>query len=171
MIADASHASSGGRSPSAQVEPWGRILFDPKQCRACKVCEVACSIVKEGEARPSLARINVFYDEFDEHDPISGNVCRQCKRARCIAACPQDAMSRDPRTGAVVVAQEACTGCLVCLEACPWAVPKLHPDLNVAILCDLCGDQPEGPACLQMCPLAGKALRYVRSADRQAERV
>ena len=41
-----------------------RIVFDAQWCRTCKVCEVVCSISKEGQARPSLARINIFFDEF-----------------------------------------------------------------------------------------------------------
>jgi len=138
----------------------GRLVFDPQQCRTCRVCEVTCAIVHEGQARPSLARINIFFDEFAEISPISASFCLQCEDAPCIEACRLGAMSRDPRTGAVLINEELCVGCMLCQRACPWDIPKLHPEKKIAIKCDLCSDRPEGPACVQACPLAGKALRY-----------
>lgn len=148
--------------PSSKELPRarGRLVFDPQWCRTCKVCEMACSIVKEGQSRPSLARINIYFDEFKENDPISAMICAQCKNARCIKACPTEAMTRNPQTGAVVVIQELCIGCMKCHDACPWDVPKLHPQLNIAIKCDLCSDRDGGPLCVEVCPLSGKALRY-----------
>ena len=75
-------------------------------------------------------------------------------------ACPKEAMSRDERTGAVLIDEARCIGCMLCRKACPWDVPKQHPDRKVAIKCDLCVDRADGPICVQMCPLSGKALRY-----------
>lgn len=148
---------------------WGRIVFDPQCCRTCRVCEAACSITKEGEARPSLARINVFLNEFLESEPVSGIVCAQCEDAPCIGACPMEAMSRDVRTGAVLVDDEQCVGCMRCREACPWDVPKRHPERKVAIKCDLCHGREDGPVCVSVCPLSGKALRYERVAVQDAQ--
>ena len=153
----------GARPVESTREPpraRGRLVFDPNSCRTCKVCEIACSIAKEGEARPSLARINIHFDEFQETDPISANICFQCQDAPCIEACPFDALNRDERTGAVVVVQEMCVGCMKCRKACPWDIPKRHPDLKVAVKCDLCCDREGGPLCVEVCPLSGKALRY-----------
>jgi Fe-S-cluster-containing dehydrogenase component len=124
------------------------------------VCEVACSIGKEGVAQPALARINVFFDEFQEEDPISVTICFQCADAPCIQACPKDALSRDERTGAVLVNDQRCIGCTLCRKACPWDVPKRHPDRKLILKCDLCVDRADGPLCVEMCPLSGKALRY-----------
>ena len=153
--------------PSAQ----GRVVYDPGSCRTCKVCEIACSIGKEGEARPALARMNITFDEFNADKPVTGRLCAQCKRARCLEACPTGALTRDARTGAVVVDVEICVGCMTCRDACPWGIPKLHPGRNVAIKCDLCRDREGGPLCVEVCPLKGKALRYepayyVRTLDR-----
>jgi Fe-S-cluster-containing dehydrogenase component len=119
-----------------------------------------CAIAKEGVAQPALARIHVFYDEFREEESIWASVCTQCQEADCMAACPEEALSRDQRTGAVVVDEGRCIGCMLCREACPWQVPKLHPERKVALKCDLCGERAEGPLCVQMCPLSGQALRY-----------
>jgi Fe-S-cluster-containing hydrogenase component 2 len=123
---------------------------------------VACSIFHEGAARPSLARIRITYDEFKAVDPISALVCAQCENAPCMEACPVDAMRRDERTGAVLVDEELCIGCMQCREACPWEIPVLHPEKGGSIKCDLCGDREGGPACVAWCPLSGRALRYVQ---------
>ena len=147
----------------------GRVEFNAQWCRTCKVCEVVCSIAKEGRAQPALARINVFFDEFSTTDPITANVCAQCPGAPCVDACPVDAMRQDNCTGVVVVDDEACIGCMKCREACPWDVPKKHPDNNIAVKCDLCADRDEGPLCVRMCPLSGKALSYVRLEGTVAE--
>ncbi len=136
-----------------------RVVFDPGWCRTCKVCEMACSTLKEGQSRPAVARINIFYDEFAAVDPIHGVVCAQCADAPCMADCPTGAMGRHPRTGAVIIDQELCIGCMRCRKACPWDVPKRHPDRRKAIKCDLCSDHDGGPYCVQVCPLSGKALK------------
>ena len=149
----------------------GRIVFDANFCRTCKVCEMVCSIAKEGQARPALSHIKVVFDEFSETEPIEANVCAQCLDAPCIDSCPLEAMQRDTRTGTVLVNEESCTGCMECREACPWDVPDEHPDRRVAIKCDLCADREEGPLCVQMCPLSGKALRLEPYVDAEERRV
>jgi anaerobic carbon-monoxide dehydrogenase iron sulfur subunit len=140
--------------------PRGRLFFDPLQCRTCRVCEVACSISHEGTARPAVARLHVALHEFQAPDLITGTVCAQCADSPCLTACPVGAMARDARTGAVVIDEALCTGCLRCRRACPWQVPARHPDRRKAIKCDLCSDRAQGPVCVEMCPLSGKALRY-----------
>jgi len=138
----------------------GRLVFDPNWCRTCKVCEMSCSIAKEGKSQPALARMNVFFDEFKEEDPVTAMICFQCEDAPCMEACPENAMTRDARTGAVVIDETKCTGCMRCRRACPWDVPKLNREKRVAVKCDLCYDREDGPVCVNACPLKGKALRY-----------
>jgi carbon-monoxide dehydrogenase iron sulfur subunit len=146
-----------GSLPSAQ----GRLLFDPKYCRTCRVCEQACSIIREGYARPTVSRINVIFNEFaPPESAIQALYCFQCHDAPCIIACPNGAMTRESATGAITILEEKCSGCMKCRKACEWAVPKLHKERKVAIKCDLCCGREEGPACVQFCPLASKALSY-----------
>jgi carbon-monoxide dehydrogenase iron sulfur subunit len=152
------------------------IAFDARWCRTCRVCETMCAIHHEGAARPALARIRVTFDEFPAQvsapveepdaapDYLSATVCLQCDDAPCVDACPTRSLSRDARTGAIVVdtdpgSERACIGCMRCRKACPWDVPLQHPELKVAIKCDLCAGREGGPVCVEMCPLSGKALR------------
>jgi Fe-S-cluster-containing dehydrogenase component len=150
-----------------------------------------CAIVHEGAARPALARIQVTFDEFPSptasptgepvgapiavEEPaaaaryVSGTVCLQCADAPCIPACPTGALARDAQTGAIAIdvdpdSATACMGCMRCRKACPWDVPRRHPEIKVAVKCDLCAGREGGPACVQMCPLSGKALRVASEA-------
>jgi Fe-S-cluster-containing hydrogenase component 2 len=167
------------------------IAFDAQWCRTCRVCETMCAILHEGAARPALSRIHVTFDEFalssapteiPIEEPaaaesfVSAVVCLQCADAPCIEVCLAGALSRDVRTGAVVVdtdpdSETACIGCMRCRKACPWDVPQRHPERKVALKCDLCAGREGGPICVEMCPLSGKALRVVREQDLRDERI
>jgi Fe-S-cluster-containing dehydrogenase component len=144
-----------------------------------------CAIYHEGAAQPALARINVVFDEcapaaqaagavqLDASSYVEATICLQCANAPCIAACPTGSLYRDPENGAVCVdadpdSPSACIGCMRCRKACPWDVPKRHPERKVALKCDLCAGRVEGPLCVEVCPLSGKALR-VESAAAVAE--
>lgn len=159
------HDANAASLSQGKVKAWNRIVFDPQWCRTCKLCEMVCSIVHEGEARPALARINITFEAFKVIDPIQGIVCAQCPDAPCMAVCPVGAMSRDPQTGAVIVDPDLCIGCMACRRACPWDVPKKHPEHGIAVKCDLCKDREGGPVCVEMCPLTGKALRYEQNKN------
>lgn len=135
-----------------------KLAFDGEACRACRACEMACALTREGAISPSLARIRVTFDEFAPTSIVAASYCPQCSDAPCMDACRVQAMSRHPRTGAVMIDVDVCVGCMRCAKVCPWGIPQRHPDQRLAIKCDLCSDLPEGPACVRYCPLAGEAL-------------
>jgi len=153
------------RSVTATLQ---RLAFNADACRACRACEMACALTREGAIGPSLARIRVTFDEFAPTTVVSARYCLQCSDAPCMDACPVGAMTRHPRTGAVMIDANLCIGCMRCAKACPWGIPQKHPDRRLAIKCDLCSDLPEGPACVRYCPLAGQALS-IETVDGEAE--
>jgi Fe-S-cluster-containing hydrogenase component 2 len=74
--------------------------------------------------------------------------CMQCEDAPCAAACPEEAFSWVPETGALTIDAEKCTQCGNCIAACPYGAIYLHQDRAVPIKCDLC----EGnPLCVSYC--------------------
>jgi len=132
------------------------IVRDYIRCSGCQRCEIACSLHHEGWIWPEASRIRVFM-------PFPGlevpHLCAQCDDYPCVESCPVDALTVDENTGAVLVDQETCTSCGQCITACPGKVPTLHPETNKAIICDLCGGDPE---CVKVCEEAGyDALRLV----------
>jgi len=74
--------------------------------------------------------------------------CVQCEDYPCVKSCPTEALSINSETGAVQVDEAKCTGCGVCINACPGKVPHLHPGKERILICDLCGGKPE---CVKIC--------------------
>jgi anaerobic carbon-monoxide dehydrogenase iron sulfur subunit len=119
----------------------------PDRCTGCMQCELACSWVQTGSFAPSksVIRVNVF-DEEASYAPYS---CLQCDEAWCMNACPVNAISIDPQTGAKVVIDSLCIGCHLCTIACPFGTVYTLPQSGKASKCNLCGGDP---ACAIACP-------------------
>jgi len=77
----------------------------------------------------------------------------QCEVPYCATVCPSKAISKNSETGVVKVSKKKCTGCKMCLTACPFGAMGFVD--NLAIKCDLCGGQP---SCVEFCQ--AKALTY-----------
>jgi Fe-S-cluster-containing hydrogenase component 2 len=123
-----------------------RILVREDVCSGCRACEVACVTHHEGCFGTATARIRV-----SKIEPVGvdyPHVCRLCRRAPCVVACPAEALYKDGRTGAVLLRAEDCIGCSACVDACPFGMATLHPRTGLALICDLCGGDP---ACVKRC--------------------
>jgi Fe-S-cluster-containing hydrogenase component 2 len=150
------------------------IAFDQDLCLACRECEVACSLYHEGECNPRLSRIAVSFDDFIPGAPTVA-VCAQCTWPACYYACgaqwEEPAISIDAVTGARVIDPELCRGCRACVRACPLTPQqpvigvKKVGKRRVCFKCDLCGDRPKGPVCVEVCP--GGALALVPAEKRR----
>ncbi|WP_108649470.1 4Fe-4S dicluster domain-containing protein [Dongshaea marina] len=144
------------------------IVTDPNRCIACRTCEVACVVAHtEGEDISILSpeyfapRIHVIQTE----EISTAITCRQCEDAPCARVCPNQAIKRI--NGVVQVQQELCIGTKTCEVACPYGVIEVRPVPVIkevdgqntvvgsrieALMCDLCVDRSDGPACLKACP-------------------
>lgn len=98
---------------------------------------------------PEASRIKVF-ELFPGVDVP--HTCAQCRDYPCVKACGYGALKPDERTGAVLVDAEKCVSCGGCVKACPGKVMRLHPATRKAMVCDLCGGDPE---CVKVCVEAG----------------
>lgn len=117
-------------------------------CTGCRSCEVACSLVHSGSCWPKEARL--WIEPKENATAFTPRICRRCRRPRCAAVCPSGALVPLPEGGAKVD-PEKCTGCGACVKACPFGYLRLSPITNVPLICDLCLDRPEGPACAETC--------------------
>jgi Fe-S-cluster-containing dehydrogenase component len=134
------------------------------RCMAGLSCERACQFQRARQNRGKGWLANIFVAVDIQRRRIYAGTCLQCDRALCIAACPVDALRRDPETTAIVADNKVCIGCSVCVLACPFGYMQLDESLHKATKCDLCGGHPK---CVQMC-MAG-ALHFC-SIDALAER-
>jgi len=133
------------------------LQVDIEKCVGCHMCEVACSLKNTGRVQPSRSRIKVIsYEKRGVYHNYIPMVCQQCTTPLCVEACPTNALSRDTETGAIVVDDDACVGCRVCIMVCPIGGVSIDPATDVAYKCDLCGGDPE---CVKYCYY--EALEYV----------
>ncbi len=70
-------------------------------------------------------------------------------------------------TGAIAVDAEKCTGCGMCIDACPGRIPHIHPQSGKILICDLCNGDP---ACAKVCQEGGwNCLRTVKRGSHAYE--
>ena len=131
------------------------IDLDPSRCVCCYACVVACldQHCNLGETGPALRRAIRLENTVGKISCVSVG-CMHCADAPCLAACPKDAIYRDPETGLVQVDRDRCIGCRKCSRVCPFGAPQFTQDRKM-IKCDGCLDrvrQGKLPVCVQTCP-------------------
>lgn len=136
------------------MDSSGIILIDPKRCSGCGRCELACSNAKVGRFNASSSRIHLA--RLGDSVSTVPVICRHCDPPLCLYACPTGALSRDPRTGVVVVDESLCVRCLMCFLACPLGGIAVSPTSGYPLKCDLCEGQP---MCVAACDYG--ALRFL----------
>ena len=97
--------------------------------------------------------------------------CRHCEDAPCIAVCPTEAIEKLGPNQPVLITDERCIGCKLCMMVCPFGVVALRRDGKVALKCDLCLHRLEAgdmPACVTACPIG--ALTFASAEEAAAAR-
>lgn len=137
----------------AQLTRRKFISVDISKCIGCGLCEYACALEKDGFPDPSKSRIRVI-----RLNPWINVVvaCRFCEDARCVRACPREAL-RQSDEGVPIVDIDKCSACGWCLQACPYGAIMLHPEKRV-VTCDLCNGEAR---CIKFCP--EEALELVQN--------
>ena len=143
------------------------IVVDIEKCVGCKSCELACATA-HSESKNILQA--VFEQPLAEArlrvrtraDYSFPNLCRHCRNAPCIEACPTHALSRESLGEPVLCDLTKCVGIAHCVPACPYGVLRLDREGKVVLKCDSCLERVEegkDPACVEGCPT--DALRFV----------
>jgi len=149
------------------------IYLDLELCVGCGACVVACmdqNDIYPEKGQPAFRRIykvegGEFPDASIQH--LSAG-CVHCEDSPCVIGCPTGGISKDDRTGAIVVNKALCIGCHSCALACPFGVPRYDQDDKIQ-KCNLCIERVEvglEPACVRVCPMG--ALKF-ESANKVQE--
>ncbi|HYY12553.1 MAG TPA: 4Fe-4S dicluster domain-containing protein [Kineosporiaceae bacterium] len=161
------------------AQPRMGFFTDTSLCIGCKACEVACKEWNHvpasiqgfsGESYDNTARLgsdtwrHVAF--IEQRRPVAADgdeglrwlmasdVCKHCTTAACLDVCPTGALFRT-EFGTVVVQDDVCNGCGMCVPACPFGVIERREDDGRAWKCTLCYDRLEDgmePACAKACP-------------------
>ena len=79
-----------------------------------------------------------------------------------MTACPTNAITINPATGAKIVLDEVCVGCALCVVSCPYGTVFYNPTTHKAFKCDLCSGEP---ACATACPTDAIEYEEVTPGD------
>lgn len=138
------------------------MLINMDRCTRCDDCVVACANAHDGN--PRFIRHGHTFNNF-----MVANACMHCNDPVCMIGCPTGAINRNTDGGQVLINDSTCIGCSTCANSCPYdnirmveymeqgsSSFKIDKDtgtpFNKATKCDLCIDQPGGPACQRACP-------------------
>jgi len=137
------------------------MFINTDRCTACDDCVRACAAAHDNNPR------------FVRHGPeqsnlMVANACMHCVDPVCVIGCPTGAIHRNPQDGLVVIDDSTCIGCAICANTCPYDNIRMvetrdqnggfivdeqtRAPILKATKCDLCVEQPGGPACQRACP-------------------
>ena len=136
------------------------MLIDQERCTRCDDCVRACASTHDGN--PRFLRHGQTHENW-----LVTNACMHCSDPVCMIGCPTGAIHRT-LSGNVVINDHTCIGCATCANACPYDNIRMveirdrggRPvvdsasgrPVSKATKCDLCSQQPGGPACERACP-------------------
>src|ERR1035441_3325906 len=141
---------------------------DPSRCIGCQSC------VKAGEecdTHRGHSMINFDFVDRAETIATAAYVCWHCEDPTCAQVCPADAIKKG-EDGVVMSGLKArCIACANCVLACPFGIPKIFPEYEQMMKCDVCYDRTSvgrKPMCATVCP--SQALAYLRPEEIAARR-
>ncbi len=176
----ASSTSPATTKTNQRLRRWAMVI-DLRYCDGCQSvgkppqCTEACI---QGHFAPQPMEWIQVYEP-----PLPGGgtqfvptPCQQCQNAPCVNVCPVGATFATPE-GVVLIDQQRCIGCRLCMEACPydrrffnWGQPPVPPEAafmeydpmhqspaikGTVMKCDFCPDMARAgklPYCAQGCP-------------------
>ncbi|HEX9889917.1 MAG TPA: 4Fe-4S dicluster domain-containing protein [Nitriliruptorales bacterium] len=95
-------------------------VFDLRRCDGCEKCVSACQQMHHLPESQEWIKVHELTDATGGTYflPV---ICQMCQHAPCVNVCPVSATYHTPE-GVVVVDQDVCIGCRMCMAACPYGV-------------------------------------------------
>ncbi len=154
------------------------MIIDMDRCTRCDDCVRACAATHNNN--PRFLRHGPIQDGF-----MIANACLHCQDPVCMIGCPTGAIHRESVHGQVVINDRTCIGCSTCANSCPYDNIQMvtarnpegrpfldaatHQPIQKAAKCDLCANQPTGPACAHACPHDALVRADMQDVDRLAD--
>jgi hydrogenase-4 component A len=158
------------------------VIADPNVCIGCATCMAACYDSSYKRGKLAVPRLIVTRSK----NGTMPNQCRQCDDAPCANVCPVGALrfAKD----SIELFEEICIGCKMCTLACPFGAIRAEAEImpsvdytmepkynlaieseqgakSIAVKCDMCAGDENGPACIQVCPTGALILVTAENMD------
>ena len=105
-------------SGTTSTGPQWTMVIDLRKCDGCQACTKACQSAHN--LWPDQTWIKVYQMQDTEGQSyFMPRPCMQCQDAPCVKVCPVGASFRNS-DGVVLIDQNACIGCRMCMAACPY---------------------------------------------------
>jgi Fe-S-cluster-containing dehydrogenase component len=141
---------------------------DPSRCIGCQACLKAC---EECDTHRGHSMINFDFIDRSQTIGTAAFVCWHCDDPTCAQVCPADAIKKGEDGVVRSSLKPRCIGCSNCVLACPFGIPKMFPEYEQMMKCDMCYDRTSvgsRPMCATVCP--SQALAYATPAQIAATR-
>jgi len=157
--------------------------IDLSICNGCYCCQIGCKdehVANDwspyAKPQPDTGQFWIGIKEYVRGQVPKVKVtyvpklCHHCDDAPCIDQCEAKAIVKR-EDGLVIIQPEDCTGCRLCLSACPHEAIFFNEDLMLAQKCTGCShlldNDPEWtvPRCVDQCPT--EAIRFGEEEDFQ----
>ncbi len=131
--------------------------YDQTRCSGCRACQVMCKDVHDLPVGELYRNVRTF-EQGDYPNPGYYHYswsCNHCETPACMLNCPEKAIYVAD-DGTVQIDADACTGCKICVTACPYGVPTYRASTSVVGKCDTCKawrDKGERAACVDACTM------------------
>lgn len=130
-------------------------VFNVDACIGCMACEIACRNENKTYGDIKWRKVTKLSE-----DTFLSNSCNHCSSPECFRVCPENAFTKR-HDGIVLIDSSLCTGCMLCVEACPYDAPQFDHTTNKVTKCQMCyprQDQGLLPACAEACSTAALAI-------------
>jgi len=155
------------------------MVIDEAKCDGCKKCTEACQKMHFTESDREWIKVFKMQDATATAPYFFPKPCFHCDNPPCTKVCPVNATFKR-QDGIVLIDNERCIGCRMCMAACPystrffnWSAPSAEQKAAVGNIayspehsvprrmgtvekCDFCPDmirQGKMPACVSGCPM------------------
>jgi DMSO reductase iron-sulfur subunit len=141
-------------------------FIDLSRCIGCNACVISCKLWHNLEPGPTKW-IRVYQWEKGAFPNIELHtlplMCMHCQNPLCAEACPNKAIHKEEKYGAVILDESKCTGEHKCFEACPYGSPQFASDKSHEKMskCNMCIDRLDqglNPICVLSCSM--RALEF-----------
>jgi Fe-S-cluster-containing dehydrogenase component len=137
------------------------LVIDLERCIGCHTCTIACKLENGVQKGSWISVETVGASHRDtpegEHPQLTMHflpvLCMHCDEPPCRDVCPLNAIFKR-EDGIVLVDEDKCDGCQVCLPACPYGALVYDDERSVVRKCSLCAHRVEQglePFCVTCC--------------------